>query len=72
MEAAAAGAQAAGGRTVGILPGYDRRDANQYIEIVIVTGMGQARNAIVVASADAVVALEGEGRVGPSPKSAWR
>jgi uncharacterized protein (TIGR00725 family) len=61
MEAAAAGAQSAGGLTVGILPGYDRRDANQHIEIVIATGMGQARNAIVVASADAVVALEGEG-----------
>jgi uncharacterized protein (TIGR00725 family) len=61
MEAAAAGAQSAGGRTVGILPGYDRRDANQHIEIVIATGMGQARNAIVVGSADAVVALEGEG-----------
>jgi uncharacterized protein (TIGR00725 family) len=61
MAAAARGAQSAGGLTIGILPGYDRRQANSYIEIAIATGMGQARNAIVVASADAVVALEGEG-----------
>jgi uncharacterized protein (TIGR00725 family) len=61
MEAAARGAQSGGGLTIGILPGYDRRQANPNIEIAIATGMGQARNAIIVASADAVVALEGEG-----------
>lgn len=61
MAAAARGAQAAGGLTIGIVPGYDRREANANIEIAIATGMGEARNAIVVASADAVVALEGEG-----------
>jgi uncharacterized protein (TIGR00725 family) len=60
MEAAAAGAQSAGGSTVGILPGYDRHAANPHIEFAIATGMGEARNAIVVASADAVVALAGE------------
>jgi uncharacterized protein (TIGR00725 family) len=61
MAAAARGAQSAGGLTVGILPGYDRGEANPNIEIAIATGMGEARNAIVVASADSVVALEGEG-----------
>ncbi len=61
MAAAARGAQAAGGLTIGILPGYDRGEANANIEIAIATGMGEARNAIVVASADSVVALEGEG-----------
>jgi hypothetical protein len=61
MAAAARGAQAAGGMTVGILPTYDRQGMNPYIEIAITTGMGQARNAIVVASAEAVIALEGEG-----------
>jgi len=60
MEAAAAGAQSARGHTVGILPGYDRRQANPHIEFAITTGMGEARNVIVVASADAVVALAGE------------
>ncbi len=61
MEAAAAGARAAGGHTIGILPGYDRAEANRHIEFAIATGMGEARNAIVVASADAVIALAGEG-----------
>jgi uncharacterized protein (TIGR00725 family) len=61
MAAAARGAQSAGGLTIGILPGYDRRDANPNIQIAIATGMGEARNAVVVASADAVVAMEGEG-----------
>jgi len=60
MAAAAEGAQAAGGHTIGILPNYDRNSANPYIEFVIATGMGQARNAIVVASAAAVIALPGE------------
>jgi len=61
MEAAAAGARRGNGRTIGILPSYDRTTANRHIEIAIATGMGEARNAIIVASADAVIALEGEG-----------
>ncbi len=61
MAAAARGAQSAGGLTIGILPGYNRHQANSNIEVAIATGMGEARNAIVVASADAVIALEGEG-----------
>jgi len=61
MEAAEAGARSIGGHTIGILPGYDRAAANRHIEFAIATGMGEARNAIIVASADAVVALPGEG-----------
>jgi uncharacterized protein (TIGR00725 family) len=61
MEAAAAGTRSEGGHTVGILPGYDTAAANQHVEFVVATGMGEARNAIVVASADAVIALAGEG-----------
>ena len=60
MEAAACGARLEGGHTVGILAGYDRAQANQYIEFAIASGMGEARNVIVVASGDAVIALEGE------------
>ncbi len=60
MEAAAAGALEAGGHTIGILPGYARADANPHIEFAIATGMGEARNAIVVASSDALIALAGE------------
>jgi uncharacterized protein (TIGR00725 family) len=61
MEAAARGARSAGGHTLGILPGYERNMANPHIEFAIATGMGQARNVIVVATADAVIALGGEG-----------
>jgi len=60
MEAAAQGALSAGGHTIGILPGSDRAAANRYIEFAIATGIGEARNAIVVASGDAVIAMEGE------------
>ncbi|MCL7455079.1 MAG: TIGR00725 family protein [Anaerolineae bacterium] len=59
MEAACRGAKSAGGTTVGILPGTDRREANAYVDIPIVTGMGEARNAIVVRTADAVIAVSG-------------
>jgi len=59
MEAACCGAKEAGGLTVGILPG-ERADANKCVDIAIATGMGHARNVIIVKSADAVVALPGE------------
>ncbi len=59
MEAACRGAKAEGGTTVGILPGADRGEANRYVDIAIATGMGEARNAIVVRTADAVVAVSG-------------
>ena len=59
MTAAARGAKAAGGRTIGILPGEDRRDANEWIDHVVVTGIGHARNLAVVVSGDAVIAVGG-------------
>ncbi len=59
MEAACRGARSAGGTTVGILPGTDRSQANPYVDIPIVTGLGEARNALVVRSADAVIAVSG-------------
>jgi uncharacterized protein (TIGR00725 family) len=60
MEAACRGARAGGGLTVGILPGRDRADANRYVDVAIPTGVGEARNALVVRAADAVVAVAGE------------
>jgi uncharacterized protein (TIGR00725 family) len=60
MEAACRGARAAGGTTVGILPGRDRDEANAFVDVVVATGLGEARNVMVVASADAVVAVGGE------------
>ena len=59
MAAAARGAKAAGGTTVGILPGESRHDANEWIDHVVVTGIGHARNLAVVASGDAVIAVGG-------------
>ena len=59
MEAACRGARDAGGTTVGILPGTDRRSANRFVEVAVPTGMGEARNALVVRAADAVVAVAG-------------
>jgi uncharacterized protein (TIGR00725 family) len=60
MEAACRGAKAGGGQTVGILPGTSRHQANPYVDIPIVTGLGEARNLIIVRSADAVIAVGGE------------
>jgi uncharacterized protein (TIGR00725 family) len=59
MEAACKGAKSEGGTTIGILPGEDRSTANPYVDIPIVTGIGYARNLIVVKSAQAVVAIDG-------------
>jgi len=59
MEAAARGAREAGGLVVGVLPG-EKMEANPYVGIAIATGMGHARNVIIVKSADAVIALPGE------------
>lgn len=60
MKAVCRGFKAAGGLTIGIIPGYDRNDANAFVDIVIPTGLGLARNVLVVKSADVVVALPGE------------
>jgi uncharacterized protein (TIGR00725 family) len=59
MAAAARGAKSAGGTTVGILAGETRADANEWIDHVIVTGIGHARNLAVSASGDAVIAVGG-------------
>ena len=60
MEAACRGAKSAGGLTIGILPGTDRADANPWVDIAIPTGLGQARNILVVRSAQSVIAVAGE------------
>jgi len=60
MAAACRGAREAGGLTVGILPGRQRDAANAHVDVAIPTGLGEHRNALVVAAADAVVAVGGE------------
>jgi len=59
MEGAARGCLEAGGRTVGILPGPDREDANPYISIALPTGFGEARNVLVVRASDVLIAVAG-------------
>ena len=59
MEAACRGAKSAGGTTIGILPGIDPEDANQWVDIPICTGLGHARNVIVVRTGRAVIAVGG-------------
>lgn len=59
MEAACKGASEAGGLTIGILPGDNRKQANRYVQIPIVTGIGYARNVAVVRSSQVIIAIDG-------------
>jgi uncharacterized protein (TIGR00725 family) len=59
MAAACRGAVAAGGTTVGILPGSSRDDANPWVTVALPTGLGEARNALVVRAVDVLVAVGG-------------
>ena len=55
MEAASRGAREAGGLTVGILPSEDAGDASEFVDLAVVTGMGQARNQINVLTSRVVI-----------------
>ena len=59
MREACRGAHDSGGTTVGILPGNDRADMNEFVTIPIVTGLGFARNTVIARTADALVAVGG-------------
>jgi uncharacterized protein (TIGR00725 family) len=59
MEGACRGAKAGGGTTVGILPGEDRAAANEFVDVAIATGLGEARNALVVRASDVLIAVGG-------------
>jgi hypothetical protein len=59
MRAASRGAASAGGATIGILPGTDASEANEFVQVVIPTGLGVVRNLVVVTAADAIVAVGG-------------
>ncbi len=59
MEAACRGARAEGGLTIGIIPGDDPKSANPHVQIPIATGIGYARNSIIVKTAKAIIAVGG-------------
>lgn len=60
MEAAAEGAHSENGVVIGILPGDEHAAGNPYLTCAIATGLGEARNAIIARTADAVIAVGGE------------
>lgn len=60
MKAVCSGFKAGGGLTLGIITSYDRKDANEYCDIIIPSGLGYARNVLVVQTGKVVVALPGE------------
>jgi len=60
MEAACIGAKSKDGFTVGILPTSSKEEGNSYLDIAIATGMGSARNSIIVRSIDAAIAIDGQ------------
>ena len=60
MEAACRGARSEGGATLGILPGTDRAAANPHVDVSVATGLGEARNALLVRTCDALIAVGGE------------
>lgn len=59
MAAAARGVAAAGGTSIGLLPGAERAAGNQWLSVALPTGLGEARNALVVRAADAMIAIGG-------------
>lgn len=59
MEGAARGCMEGGGRTIGLLPGSKKEDANPYIEIPIATGLGEGRNLLLVRTSDLLIAIAG-------------
>src|SRR2546430_16326773 len=59
MEAVSRGAKSAGGVVIGILPGFDKREANEFVDIAITTGMGWMRNTLTARAADALIMISG-------------
>ena len=70
MREVCRGAKQAGGLTIGILPGNDVADANEFVDVPLPTGIGYARNVLVASAGEAVIAIDGSvarSRRSPSP-----
>ena len=59
MEAVCKGAKSEGGLTVGILPSIDGREANEYLDVKLPTGLGYVRNTLIVRASDILIAVDG-------------
>ncbi len=60
MEASARGCRSEAGLTVGLLPGFNVSEANEFMEIVIPTGLGEIRNLMIIRASAAIIAIGGE------------
>lgn len=60
MAAACRGARRGGGTSIGILPGLDRVDANEWVDVALPTGIGEMRNVLIVRASDVLIAIGGE------------
>ncbi|WP_371803938.1 TIGR00725 family protein [Candidatus Lokiarchaeum ossiferum] len=72
MEAVCKGVKSQKGFTIGILPGYEKSQANKYVDLIIPSGIGEARNFILVSSADGIITLSGGAGTLSEIAFAWR
>jgi len=72
MERVCKGAKSANGFTIGFIPSLDKKRANRYVDLVIPTGMGEARNLILVSTADIIITIAGESGTLSEIAFAWK
>ncbi|MHA1562530.1 MAG: TIGR00725 family protein [Promethearchaeota archaeon] len=72
MELVCKGAKSANGFTIGFIPSLDKKSANRYVDLIIPTGMGEARNLILVSTADAIITIAGESGTLSEIAFAWK
>ena len=72
MEAVCKGVKSAQGFTIGLIPSLDKKTANSYIDLIIPTGMGEARNLILVSTADAIITIAGDSGTLSEIAFAWK
>lgn len=72
MEAVCKGAKSENGFTIGVIPSLDKKTANRYVDLIIPTGIGEARNLILVSTADAIITIAGESGTLSEIAFAWK
>jgi hypothetical protein len=72
MEHVCKGAKSANGFTIGFIPGIEKKSANRYVDLIVPTGMGEARNLILVSTADAIITIAGESGTLSEIAFAWK
>ncbi len=72
MEAVCKGAKSANGFTIGFIPSLDKKSANRYVDLIVPTGIGEARNIILVSTADAIITIAGDSGTLSEIAFAWK